>query len=48
MDKKTDIKLNYKKINTNREKEYYIEKNIYILNLIILQKIKIKYINIFL
>ena len=33
MDNKTDIKLNYKKINTNRGKECYIQRNKYILNL---------------
>ena len=34
MDNKTDIKLNYKKTNTNIEKECYTKRNKYILNYI--------------
>ena len=33
IDDKPDIKLNYKKIKSNRGKEYYIERDKYILNL---------------
>ena len=42
MDNKTDIKLNYKKINTNRGKECYIQRNKYILNLNYITKNKDK------
>ena len=42
MDNKIDIKQNYKKINTNRGKEWYIERNKYILNLNYITKNKDK------